>query len=286
MMKDDTLAAWWCMKAMRVTDFVAGGLLALCAAGCRTGRNYLGVNEPRYAGNASGTPSRSAQSADSLRIVSFNVAFGRHVDRAIALFGADTALRHADIVFLQEMDADGTRRMASALGMQYVFYPAIFHKRTKRDFGNAVLSRFPIVDDAKLVLPHRSWYAGTQRIATAATIRVGDSLVRVYSTHLSTILDMRGAGRRDQLRAILADARPFARVVIGGDMNSSSVGAVAREAGFAWPTQHGPSTTRGGRWDHLFFKGLSLPDSGATGTPADPLGVSDHLPVWAIAIVR
>jgi endonuclease/exonuclease/phosphatase family metal-dependent hydrolase len=217
--------------------------------------------------------------------VSFNVEFAKRIDGAIALLTTDRELRDADVLLLQEMDADGTRRIADSLGMSWVYYPAIFHRRTGRDFGNAVLSRWPIDDDAKLVLPHASRYAGTHRIATAATIHIGDAKVRVYSTHLGTIADVGGGARQDQLRAIFADAAMHRFVIVGGDLNASSVGQVALDAGYSWPTRDGPRTTRFGRWDHVFLKGLTSPDSAASGTLADARGVSDHRAVWTLAIL-
>ncbi len=223
---------------------------------------------------------------ETLRIVSFNIEFARRIDAAIALLASDAALRNADVVLLQEMDAAGTKRVADALGMWYVYYPAIFHRRTRRDFGNAVLSRWPIVDDAKLVLPHASRYARTHRIATAATLRVGASRIRVYSTHLGTLADIGSGRRREQLRAILADAARHPFVVIGGDLNETNIGRVAEEAGYAWPTRDGPRTTRLGRWDHIFLKGLESPRADASGTVREARGVSDHRPVWASALLR
>jgi endonuclease/exonuclease/phosphatase family metal-dependent hydrolase len=198
---------------------------------------------------------------------------------------SDPAVRDADVILLQEMDAPSAKRIADTLGMHYVYYPALFHTRTRRDFGNAVLSRWPIVEDAKLILPHTSRYAGTHRTATAAMIRVRDSLVRVYSTHLGTAADVSGASRRDQLRAILADAERHRRVIIGGDMNDIDVGPVARTLGYAWPTEGIPRSNLFGRWDHIFIKGLAVPD-GASGTVMDDRGTGDHRPVWALALLR
>lgn len=253
-------------------------------AGCRTGRNYPGTEGPRYAGRPA-TYRAVRSSGDTVRVVSFNIAFGRRADSAIALFRSSPELRDADVILLQEMDAQSTRHVADALGFWYVYYPAIFSLRTRRDFGNAVLSRWPIVEDRKIVLPHVSRYARTQRIATAATLSIGGSSVRVYSTHLSTIADIGTAARRDQLRTILADAERYPHVIVGGDLNSGSVGRVAREMGYAWPTERGPNTTRGARWDHIFLKGLSSPERAAAGTVRDVRGASDHRPVWAIAIL-
>jgi endonuclease/exonuclease/phosphatase family metal-dependent hydrolase len=260
-------------------------LVVMVLAGCRTGRNYASPEVPRYAG---GPPSSSGPGcADTaLRLVSFNIEFAEQVDSAIALLASDPGLRGADVILLQEMDEVATRRVADALGLWYVYYPAIFHLRTRRRFGNAVLSRCPIVEDSKIVLPHVSRFALTQRTATAVTIRVGRSLVRVYSTHLGTMTDIGPAGRRDQLRAILMDAARYPMVVLGGDMNDVSVGRVAKESGYSWPTEHGPDTSRLGRLDHIFLRGLASPDSAAAGTVLDVGRTSDHLPVWAVAILR
>ncbi len=264
----------------RLTIF---GLLVL--AGCRTGRNYPGTEGPRYAGVPADSIARRA-TADTLRIVSFNVEFSRRVDSAILVLSTHPELRGADVILVQEMDSGATKRIAEALGLWYVYYPAIFHVRADRQFGNAVLARWPIVDDAKLVLPHPSRYARTQRTATAATIRVGATEIRVYSTHLGTPLDISASARRNQLRAIIRDAERYDRVVIGGDLNSESVGEVARESGYTWPTELGPKTTSWGRWDHIFLKGLRSPDTLAAGTVIDARATSDHVPVWAKAVLR
>ena len=263
-------------------------LAALALAAACAGRNYAGVEGPRYAGAPPGAA--TAARADTLRIVSFNIRFALQIDSAIAVLTSDATLRDADVVLLQEMDADGTRRIAEALGMTWVYYPAIWRRPTRRDFGNAVLSRWPIVADAKLVLPHVSRYARTNRIATAATVRVGDStLVRVYSAHLGTVLDIGAGSRRDQLRAILADAAPYDRVVLGGDMNSGEVGRVARDAGYAWPTEPLTSTTPfGAALDHVFLRGLvpRAGDAPAAGVVTAHRGASDHYPIWVVGVLR
>ncbi len=260
-------------------------LLCLVLAGCRTGRNYPGTEGPRYAGAPADSGATRAIT-DTVRIVSFNVEFSRRVDSAIAVLSSDPALRGADVILLQEMDSSASRRIAEALGVWYVYYPAIFHLREGRQFGNAVLSRWPIVEDAKVVLPHPSRYARTQRTATAATILTGKDTLRVYSTHLGTPLDISASARSNQLRAIMKDAERYARVVIGGDLNSESVGNVAKTAGYTWPTEHGPKTTSWGRWDHIFLKGLRSPNTLSAGTVLDARATGDHVPVWATALLR
>lgn len=259
-------------------------LVLVLLAGCRTGRNYTSPEGPRYAGTP---PAASApEDATRIKVASFNIEFSMQVDSAIVLLANDSALRDASVILLQEMNEHSTRRVAEALGLWYVYYPAIYHFRTRQLIGNAVLSRWPIVEDRKIILPHVARFAGIQRTATAATARVGSQLVRVYSTHLGTPGGTGGGARRNQLRVILADAERYQRVIIGGDMNDANVGKIARDMGYAWPTERGPPTSPLGRIDHIFFKGFLVPDSAASGAVLNVEHISDHLPVWAIGILR
>lgn len=264
--------------------FYVGLALCVMLSGCRTGRDYPAVDGPRYAGRPPGADC-SRTPSDTLRIVTFNIEFALQVDSALAVLGAEPGLRSPDVLLLQEMDAASTRRIADSLGMWFVYYPAIFHERTRRDFGNAVLSRWPIIADAKIVLPHPSRYAGTHRIATAASLLIGLDTIRVYSTHLGTMADIRGSRRREQLRAILTDAGRYRRVILGGDLNEGDIGDIATQEGYLWPTEKGPRTTSVGRWDHIFLKGLAPRDAMSTGTVENVRGSSDHRPVWLVVVI-
>ncbi len=261
-------------------------LIGLALAGCRTGINYASPEGPRYGGTSAAALPVVSPGPEAVRIVSFNIQFAWHMDRAIALFDSVPALRGADVIMLQEMDAPGTERIARALGMSWVYYPATVHPHTHRDFGDAILSRWPIVADQKIILPHLARFEHIEREAVAATILVAGTRLRVYSTHLGTIVDEGFGSRRDQMRAILADARRFPRVVIGGDLNSHGVGSLALGEGYAWPTEHGPHTTPLGRFDHIFFKGFAAAREPTSGTVLNNGGASDHRPVWAVAVLN
>ena len=250
----------------------------LFATACKTGRNYPEPASPRYAGAA---PATATARGDTLRLVSYNVEFSIEVPRAIQVLRTTRALRDADVVLLQEMTAPAAKAIAESLGMSYVYYPAIYNRIYRRDVGNAVLSRWPIVEDAKLILPARSRYAKTQRIATAATIRVGSRDVRVYSTHLGTPADLGHSGRVEQLDAIVADASKHTFVVIGGDMNSRDIGDVAVQRGFGWPTRAIPKSSAFGRLDHMFLRGFT--ETGA-GTARTAPNISDHRPIWVTVV--
>src|SRR5688572_22656380 len=99
--------------------FVILALVCACL-GCATGANYVDPSGPRFAGGIS--PARAPR--DTLKLVSFNVAFADSVDAAIRLLMAQPDLRNADLVFLQEMDSAATHRIADALGMAWVYYPS------------------------------------------------------------------------------------------------------------------------------------------------------------------
>jgi endonuclease/exonuclease/phosphatase family metal-dependent hydrolase len=222
---------------------------------------------------------------DTIHIVSFNVEFSMEVPRAIHAMKTSAALRGADVILLQEMTAPATREIADSLRMSYVYYPAIYNRIARRDVGNAVLSRWPIVEDAKLILPAHSRYAKTQRIAAAATIRIRDRSVRLYSTHLGTPADVSHARRAEQLRFIIADAAKYDHVILGGDMNSKDIGAVAVEQGYVWPTRSIPPSNSFGRIDHIFLKGLVPLGDGAAGTARTAPNISDHRPIWVRAVI-
>jgi endonuclease/exonuclease/phosphatase family metal-dependent hydrolase len=260
-------------------------LLLVLLTSCRTGRNYTSAEGPRFAGGPAEAPATPGDTT-RIKVVSFNVEFSMHIDSAIRLLATDSALRGASVILLQEMNEQATRRVAEALGLWYVYYPAIYHLRTHQLFGNAVLSRWPIVEDRKIILPHDSRFVRTQRTATAATIRLGSQQVRVYSTHLATPTDITTGARRDQLRTILKDAASYPRVIVGGDMNDAAVGRVARDMGYLWVTERGPPTSRLGRLDHIFLRGFVSPDSAGSGAVLNVGHISDHLPVWAIGVLR
>ena len=272
---------------MLTRDGTAWRLLlgALAASGCARGMNYSSLEGPRYVGGIvpDAPPANAPDSTRRLlRLVTFNTRHALQVDSAIALLRLTPTLEGADIVALQEVDAPATERIARSLGMTYVYYPATLHPKFGRDFGNAILTRWPIVADRKLVLPHLGRFRRTVRTATAATITVDGAAIRVYSTHLGTPAEIGPRAKRDQLRVIMTDAAAYAHVIILGDMNSHAVGKRLHAAGYRWPTEHNPRTLRFGNWDHVFLKGIALAHDSATGVVADSRRASDHRAVWAV----
>jgi endonuclease/exonuclease/phosphatase family metal-dependent hydrolase len=256
--------------------FLAAGI-----AGCHSPINYTEPVGPRYAGGTARPPRADAR----LRVVTLNTHYAERLDSVLVLLTGDPLLRDADVLLLQEMDAPSCDSLAARLGMAYVYYPSTVHPATQRDFGTAILSRRPIVADAKLVLPHRGRASGTRRVVTAATIQVGEEQVRVYSVHLGTLFEIGPGARRAQLRAVLADAAAHPLAIVGGDFNTGGLDAALEGAGFDWPTRNGVRTTWLGRWDHILVRGFGEVGVAATGTVHERRGASDHRPVWLIVSV-
>jgi endonuclease/exonuclease/phosphatase family metal-dependent hydrolase len=254
-------------------------VLALLLAGCGS-VNYLSKDGPFYAG---GHARLAPQPDASLRLVSYNIKYAREV-RLAARELRRPPLLGADVVALQEMDSKGVEQIAAALDMNYVYYPSTLYRGTKREFGNAILSPWPIESPKKLVLPHRGFLVDQLRTATVATVQVEGRPLRVYSLHLGAPPMTTGGRRRRQMDVILDDAAasPFP-VVLLGDFNHLGVARYAADHGYNWHTQDvGPSL--GGpllafRFDHILTRGLPLPCCAEAGVERGAKA-SDHKPVW------
>jgi endonuclease/exonuclease/phosphatase family metal-dependent hydrolase len=217
-----------------------------------------------------------------LRVVTFNVKFAEHVDRAIVLLGRPGPLRDADVLVLEEMDGPGTERVASVLGLQYVFVPSAVHPVSGRDFGVSILSPWPIEDSRKVPLPHQHRFRKLRRAAAVATVRAPMGEVRVYGVHLESPAGMWGGDRRDQARAVLADVQSWAGpVVVAGDFNGRGGADEIARSGFLWATRGVHRTAGLFSFDHVLARGLCAADPRAVGVVKDDLGTSDHNPVWA-----
>ena len=265
------------MDVMR-SRAAALALAAACAA-CASTTNYPDPAGPRFAGGYAGQ-----EAPRGLRVVTFNVKYARQPDAAAALLRYDPRLAHADMIALQEMSESAVERIARTLGLNYVYYPATLHPAAHGNFGNAILSPWPITDDVKILLPHRGRWRKSLRIAVGATVApAGHEPVRFYSVHMETPYGISFGDRREQAAAILADARAHPRAIVAGDFNSRRILADAFDGkeGFRWLTPHIGHTISSYTWDHVAAKGLRLRDCSSVGTVTYARDVSDHRPVWA-----
>jgi endonuclease/exonuclease/phosphatase family metal-dependent hydrolase len=274
-----------CWRGWRLAAF----LVALLLVGCATAVNYLDPSGPVYVDTyaAPDSPDSSRTAEGPLRVVSFNIAFAIHIDRALEALRESAQLREFDILTLQEMDAPGVEKIARELGLHYVYFPSAVHPKKDKDFGCAILSPWPLQEPRKIVLPHGARVSGLRRAAVVATVLWGDRRVRCYAVHLPAPLSISGSSRREQAQVLVADAGASPDpVVIAGDFNSYDVGHEFAAAGFEWLTRDtGPTVEKfllDFRYDHVFVKNTAgKAATGTAGVVKDNREASDHKAIWA-----
>lgn len=189
-----------------------------------------------------------------LRILTWNIHKGiGGLDRRYRIERiADVIAHHApDVALLQEVDSGArrTRRdrqselLGDMLGFRHRLYHASHRLRLQAgEYGNAILSRFPLSEEAHvdLTIPPKK-----RRGALAARVRVRRG-ARVRTLHAWCLhLGLSGLERKAQLRRLLASAR-FSRlharapVLLAGDFNDvyGTLGPkILEPAGFRGPAR-------------------------------------------------
>ncbi len=276
------------MRPFRIV--VLTGLIEalLFLTGCRSMTNYDQPEGPVFSGSfAPAAPEYDG----SIKIVTWNIKYGNEIETAVQELSETTELADADVLLLQEMHAPGVEAIAQALGYNYVYYPASIHTRHDKDFGNAVLSKWPIVSSEKVVLPNADPRNGQRRIAVMGSLDVSGNPVDVYSVHTETMW-MGPDGRAEQIDSV-ADASESARdslemAAVGGDFNTltpqgrNDLTSRFADAGFQPALSEETPTFSvagvGAMADHIFIRGMEVEMSGVWPDTA----ASDHYPVWAV----
>lgn len=258
---------------------------AALVSGCATAHNYLEPEQPLYQGSFA-PPVADRPVPSTIRVVTYNIEVGAHVEEATEVLRNRSELSQADVVLLQEMDEPGVRAIAEALSLGYVYVPSSHHTKQGRDIGNAILSPWPIEERWKVRLPHLARVSGHARSAVGARVRIGERSLRVYSLHLATLIGLSKRQRREQLEAVIAHASASEEpVVIAGDFNGKDMAKHLSQRGFAWPTRGigQTSTLLRFSFDHVLVRGLVPAAEPGRGVLRDvPQGISDHFPVWTL----
>lgn len=239
------------------------------------------------------TPGLQAAAQDAaitVTVLTYNIHHG-NPDRIADVIRSSGA----DVVALQEVDVrrqrsgcvDQAEDIAAALGMTAVFGAnyGSGNECTGRGeglHGDALLSRFPVVDRRHTLLPNGG---GEQRGLLEVVLDVDGHRIRAASTHFEY---RSGSERKDQARTVAtrlgASAEP---VVVMGDLNGEPTDAalapMRKTFTDAWEEAGrgdgftNPSATPRRRIDYVFF------GSGFAAHAAEVLDTraSDHLPVRA-----
>jgi len=226
---------------------------------------------------------------NSVRMLTYNIQYSKMIEEAISEFESLAQLKNADILFLQEMDSIGVELIAQELDLNSVYFPASTHGKQRQYFGNAILSKWPLSNVHKIILPHLSM-SKRQRIAVAATLEINNFDIHLINVHLET-MTMRRGKRMDQIKTIISfmnEHYPSGPLIIAGDFNSffpkdrREFSALMSEAGLDWLNHDMKFTAKAvfglikPKIDLVFARDFKLLDIGVeTRTQA-----SDHFPVW------
>ena len=243
-----------------------------------------------------------------LQVVMFNAERGSRFEGIRELLTSHPALRDADVLLLNEVDwgmarsanRHVTRDLAAALGVGYAFGIEFLEltkgeageldapgDNTRSLHGNAILSRWPLVQPRLLRLPLRcSWAVGSQarlggRMALLAEVETVSGPLTLACTHLEnrTTPD----GRREQMQALLHALPAQRAALIGGDLNTSTIDAGQDEQILAVPLylQADPHRLRSPEpYEPLFVAvraaGFLVDEVNASNVPTSiPLGIPD-----------
>jgi len=270
-------------------------VLILCCSllsSCSILNNYARPFQPRYF--AFQSDYQPEHPTTHIKIISYNIKHAKKVDQAIRLFQEHKDLQNADIICLQEMDTKSVQQIADQLQYNYIYYPAVFHPFSKKDFGNAILSKWPILNDQKVILPieHPNKFQNfnkLQRIAVGAQVLINDKKILVFSLHKDILLNP--FQRATQVRKILASIpSDIEHVIVAGDFNTfmetsreitiqsfENAGFQTASKDIGWTYKQWYLFNKKATLDYIFIKKMELIDAGK----AHNLDASDHLPIWA-----
>lgn len=246
------------------------------------------------------TPATAAPVTRHLTVLSFNIHHAAGLDGVLDLdrVAGEIARTRADVIGLQEVDrhfgersewADQPAALAEKLGMHVVYGANLDLEppapgQPRRQYGTAVLSRYPIVAWQNTLLP-KGKPAEEQRGLLSAVVDVRGLAVRVMTTHLQhDSANSRLLQAQVVADAVRASAEP---VVLTGDLNATpdapevtTLTTHLRDShrhglGYTYPAEAPKS-----RIDYVLTGGLPLTSR------VLPTTASDHRPVLATTVLR
>jgi len=270
--------------------------LAVLAAGC---------------GDPAG-PQRGRQDAGSvqLRVLTYNILHGAGPDKKLDLGRTAEVIRRLspDLVALQEVD-NGTKRsggvdeaaeLGGLTGMHTAFGKAMDFDGGQ--YGDAVLSRFPIERAVAHALPHSKDREPRQALEVHVSVpvnepprgepgggrRAGFWSVRFISTHWDHLNDHVDRVLQAKAVAELAATEPAVPVILAGDLNAEPGSVPLAGLGTGWldttpaaPEPSFPSDRPNLRIDFIFARPARLWRV-VSAEVVNESRASDHRPVLAV----
>ena len=228
-----------------------------------------------------------------ITVVSYNIKSG-HGGGSLGAISAALTASGADVVLLQEVDqlratsgnVDQPAVIGGALGMSHAFGANVYYGGPKQ-YGTAVLSRYPLVSTENTHLPSSPGTGTTQQRGLLHTvIDVEGTEVSIYDTHLQNQNERARMLQTAAINSIVAaDPRPQ---ILGGDFNAQPESGPLNVLKAHWTDTWGavgvgdgrthPARNLRGRIDYLMNAGPQITPLTADVLPAV---LSDHRAVRA-----
>jgi endonuclease/exonuclease/phosphatase family metal-dependent hydrolase len=228
-----------------------------------------------------------------LRIATYTIHRSRGMDRRVIPARIVDVLRSidADVIALQEVVGAGpagaghAEEIGAGLGMGWVM--TCVRMLRQHQFGNVILSRYPIVHHSQYDL---SWRTCEARACQRADIDIGGRPLHIYNVHLGTaVLERRyQAGR---LASFVHDRRVTGPKVILGDFNEWMKGLATKTLSSLFESVDISTHLRRRRTypglfpvvhlDHIYYEGRVEVHSVEMPRTRKTLMASDHLPLVA-----
>jgi len=243
-----------------------------------------------------------AQQPTQLRVVAFNIQIGIGMDKQTNLERTAAAIKalNPDLVALQEVDRKARRsqgvdqalELARMTGMHVVFGKASVREGIDQDggdYGNAILSRYPIKRSQNRPLPNTRGYElrGVLEVEVDVPVASGKRVpVRFFSAHFDN------ASEPDRIAAAkllneLAMANPNIPTIFGADLNalpeSEPVRILKERWSFAGSLDEPsyPASDPKRRIDYIMFRPEGAWKLVEANVASEPMA-SDHRPVFAV----
>jgi hypothetical protein len=158
--------------------------------------------------------------------VSWNIRLGEEVDAAIAELQTVESLRNAACFFCRKWTRKGS---TGSRGAELQLCPLSgLHPYSRTLLWRAVLSKWPIFESMKIILPHASPANQQRCIAVGAIAAVANIIIAAYSVHTET--PALSAAKRDEQVEHLPQEIALGgheRVVVGEDFDPVSASSRA-----------------------------------------------------------
>jgi endonuclease/exonuclease/phosphatase family metal-dependent hydrolase len=246
--------------------------------------NYTNPSGPVFEGSYA---ARVGNFDGSLKVVTWNLHYAEKLEQIIHDLNNVAELRDADILLFQEVNSQGVKTIAQRLGYDYVYYPASFNRQRRQEYGNAILSKWPLINSTKIVLPNFAPGWMESRNSVRATISLNGREALIYCTHFDTswLIFSPPESQAEYLSKKVGGVDDF--IILGGDFNTwnpISIAYLTEQMGNVGLERLTMDTGYTFEWadikltlDHIFSKEVQSYQSGVY----RQTDASDHYPVWA-----